>query len=65
MMKFGKPRNKTVRYFLGRVQNPEVRIQIEELTDYSWLTPEETRVRLTFPEARRILAEAIEKLYLN
>lgn len=62
MMKFGKPKTKAVRYFLGKVANPEVRMQVEEIMDHAWLPADEARVRLTFAEAKRILAEALLRL---
>ena len=53
---------KTVKYFMGIVQNPEVRPQAEEIADFGWVPIQAAAARLTFPEARRILSEVIKYL---
>lgn len=58
----GRRVRKTVTYFIGLVRDPSVRAQPEEIHDLAWGTPAETRQRLTFPEARRLLDLAEARL---
>jgi bis(5'-nucleosidyl)-tetraphosphatase len=60
--KESKQVDKTVTFFLGRVGDPSVTVQPEEVQDYSWLTAEEARGRLTFPEARELFSRVLEHL---
>ena len=60
--KKGKRIDKTVTYFIGRVTDPSVTIQPEEVQDYAWLTVEEVMQRLTFPEARDLFSRVITYL---
>jgi bis(5'-nucleosidyl)-tetraphosphatase len=49
--------SKTVTYFLGRTRTSAVKIS-EEHEGFAWLPYEEARARLTFDNARQILAAA-------
>ncbi|RMH21073.1 MAG: NUDIX domain-containing protein [Gammaproteobacteria bacterium] len=60
--KAGQSVNKTVTFFLGQVDDPEVSVQPEEVQDHAWLTAEEAMRRLTFPEARTLLKQVLEFL---
>ncbi len=60
--KKGKRVDKTVTFFLGRVDDPTVTIQPEEVQDYAWLTADEVGARLTFPEARELFSRVLEYL---
>ncbi len=55
---------KTVIYFLAEVEG-EVKIQIEEIEDFRWLSLEEAKQLTTFPESRRLVQEAVKFLKLN
>ncbi len=50
--------SKTVAYFVGIVNKAEVRIQAEEISEYKWVRAAEAEAQITYPEARRILADA-------
>jgi 8-oxo-dGTP pyrophosphatase MutT (NUDIX family) len=52
--KQGERVDKTVTFFIGHVGDPAVAVQPEEVQDFAWLTAEEARRRLTFPEAREM-----------
>ena len=60
--KKGKRVDKTVTFFLGRVDDPTVTVQPEEVQDYAWLTADEVKKRLTFPEARELFSRVLEHL---
>jgi 8-oxo-dGTP pyrophosphatase MutT (NUDIX family) len=64
---WGNPRqlvNKSVRYFLGIVNNPRVRLQQAEVQDYKWATYDEARELITFDASRELLDEAAKTLNL-
>lgn len=50
---------KEVVYFLARPCHSHVRLQREELQDYSWLPPAEAEKRLTYARDARALSEAL------
>lgn len=54
--------SKTVRYFLGIVHDPRVRIQVAEIQDYKWVTYDEARAIITFDSSRRLLEQAAQVL---
>ncbi len=53
---------KTVRYFLGIVHDPGVRLQAAEVQDYRWATYDEARALITYDASRRLLEEAAQAL---
>lgn len=53
---------KTVRYFLGIVRDPRVRLQAAEVQDYRWATYDEARAIITYDATRRLLEEAARAL---
>lgn len=55
---------KTVRYFLGTVGDPTVRLQPEEIRDHRWATIDEARKLITYAQSRRLLEEAAQALGL-
>jgi 8-oxo-dGTP pyrophosphatase MutT (NUDIX family) len=57
--KQGERVDKTVTFFIGHVGDPAVAVQPEEVQDFAWLTAEEARRRLTFPEARELLGRVL------
>ncbi|MFA5270576.1 MAG: NUDIX domain-containing protein [Patescibacteria group bacterium] len=57
--------HKTVKYFLGWVGDPTVKILEEELRDYRWVTPEEARKLISFPAAQQVLDQALTYLGQN
>ena len=60
--KTGKRVDKTVTFFLGRIDDPSVTIQPEEVHDYAWLLADEVGGRLTFPEARELFSRVLAYL---
>ena len=50
--------HKTVTYFIGMVEDPDVTCQEEEIADHAWGDYEATKARLSFREGRRLLDEA-------
>jgi len=60
--KKGKRIDKTVTFFVGLVGDPAVTIQPQEVQDYAWLTAEQARDRLTFPEDRELLGRVLAYL---
>ncbi|BCX04294.1 MAG: diadenosine 5'5'''-P1,P4-tetraphosphate pyrophosphohydrolase [Candidatus Roseilinea sp.] len=56
---------KTVRYFLGIVHDPRVRLQAAEVQDYKWATYDEARAIITYDASRRLLEEAAQVLELQ
>jgi 8-oxo-dGTP pyrophosphatase MutT (NUDIX family) len=65
--KWGSPRqqvDKTVRYFLGMVHDPKIRLQQAEVQDSKWVTYEEARGLITFDASRKVLDEAAKALKL-
>lgn len=66
--KWGSPKqhvNKTVRYFLGIVHDPKVKLQQAEVQDHKWATYEEARGLITFDASRKVLDEAAKALKLQ
>ncbi len=53
---------KTVRYFVGWVDDPTVRLQIAEVQDYRWLPYHEARALLTFEQSRSVLDQVARAL---
>jgi 8-oxo-dGTP pyrophosphatase MutT (NUDIX family) len=49
---------KTVRYYIGEVASPRVKVQVEEIQDHRWATTAEARKLITYSESRRMLEEA-------
>lgn len=65
---WGSPRQhvqKTVRYFLGIVHDPKVKLQQAEVQDHKWATYEEARGLITFDASRKVLDEAAKALKLE
>lgn len=60
----GKIISKQVRYYPGMVAEGKVKIQPEEIKDYSWLTYDKAMERLSFPEAKKIL-QVIEGFFVK
>lgn len=63
--RWGDPRRlvtKTVRYFLGMVADPRVRLQAAEVQDYKWATYEEARDIITYDASRQLLDQAAQVL---
>jgi len=60
--KKGKRVDKTVTFFIGLVDDPAVTVQPEEVQDFAWLTADQARDRLTFPEARELFARVLVHL---
>ncbi len=60
--KKGKRVDKTVTFFIGHVDDPAVSPQPEEVQGYAWLTADEARERLTFPEARELFGRVLAHL---
>jgi 8-oxo-dGTP pyrophosphatase MutT (NUDIX family) len=54
----GRAIRKTVRYYLGTVDDPTVRLQPEEIRDHRWATLDEARKLITYAESRRLLEDA-------
>jgi len=54
----GRSMRKTVRYYLGVVTDPTVRLQPEEIRDHRWAALDEARKLITYAESRRLLEEA-------
>ncbi|GMQ95213.1 MAG: NUDIX domain-containing protein [Patescibacteria group bacterium] len=61
--KNGTPVEKTVRYFLGIVENERVTLQKGELQDYRWALFEDALGAITFDGSKSILRQA--KRYLD
>ena len=55
----GEMIHKTVKYFLGWVRNPAVKILEDELQDYRWVNAREATKLITWPAGRKVLAEAL------
>jgi bis(5'-nucleosidyl)-tetraphosphatase len=53
----GKSRQKTVTYFLGRVETPAVRLS-EEHSEHRWAVVEDARQLLTFDNLRTLVTRA-------
>lgn len=53
---------KTVRYYLGDVSNPRVKVQKEEVQDYRWATYEEARDLITFDQGKKLLDQVAQLL---
>ena len=54
----GRLVEKTVTYFLGHVTTPRLRPRLGEISDCAWGDAEATAARLTFDDARSLLARA-------
>jgi 8-oxo-dGTP pyrophosphatase MutT (NUDIX family) len=66
--KYGSPKQhvqKTVRYFLGVVHDPKIRLQQAEVQDDRWATYDEARALITFDASRRLLEDAVKALKLR
>lgn len=50
---------KTVKYFIGYVSDKTTKIQVAEVADAKWCTPEEVRKLLTYENSQRIFEEAM------
>ncbi len=57
----GRHIDKTVKYFAARVSG-SIKVQEEELLDCRWVPINDAPALLTFPEARRLLDEAIHAI---
>lgn len=57
--------NKIVKYFLAIVQNQDIRIQPEEISDYKWVEFDDAIKLITHKEAREVLEKAEEYLENN
>ena len=53
---------KTVRYFLGEVTNPKLKLQASEICDAKWVTYAEARKLITFDASRALLDEVAKAL---
>jgi len=60
--KSAKRIDKTVTFFIGHVADPAVTPQPEEVQGYAWLTADQARERLTFPEARELFGRVLAHL---
>jgi len=60
--KKGRRVDKTVTFFLGRVSDPTVVVQPEEVRDYAWLAAGDIKDRLSFPEARELFGRVLTYL---
>lgn len=60
--KRGERVDKTVTFFIGRVDDPLVTVQPQEVQDHAWLTADQARDRLTFHEARELLGRVLTHL---
>jgi bis(5'-nucleosidyl)-tetraphosphatase len=60
--KKGQRVDKTVTFFIGHVGDPTVKVQPQEVQDHAWLTAEQARDRLTFPEARELFGRVLAHL---
>ncbi len=49
---------KTVTFFVGIIENPDVKIQPEEIKEAVWLPLSEVSARLTYPAAQSVLEQA-------
>ena len=58
----GIKKSKTVTYFLGHVQNGEVKIQEDEIIGHKWLPYQLALKKLTFVEVRNILRDCRKEL---
>lgn len=56
---------KTVRYYLGEVTHPRVKVQKEEVQDYRWATYEEARDLITFDQSKKLLDQVARLLKLD
>jgi bis(5'-nucleosidyl)-tetraphosphatase len=54
--------DKSVTYFIGFVENPEITIQVKEVKDYKWLSFEEALETMTFEPGKKLLIEAHDYL---
>jgi 8-oxo-dGTP pyrophosphatase MutT (NUDIX family) len=61
----GQQVDKTVRYFLGMVHDPKIKLQQAEVQDSKWATYEEARGLITFDASRKVLDEAAKALKLH
>lgn len=55
----GEPIDKTSTYFVGIVETESFTVQPEEVKEAGWFTLEEARERITFPDYKKMLDEAV------
>ncbi len=60
--KKGKIKHKSVTYFIGFMQERDVRVQVSEIKDYAWLSYAKARGRITYKGGREVLKEAHERV---
>jgi mutator protein MutT len=58
----GEQIDKTVTFFVGLVDNPEVTIQPEEIKEAMWVPLDTVSERLTYPAAQLVLAQVRQVL---
>ncbi len=58
----GSWREKTVRYWIGYVRDPNVHPQESEVRDYRWATVAETRALITYPQTQKLFEEVVQHL---
>jgi len=58
----GSWREKTVRYWIGYVRDPNVHPQESEVRDYRWATLAETRTMITYPQTQKLFEEVVQHL---
>ncbi len=63
--KKGQRIDKTVTFFIGHVNDLTVTTQPDEVQDHAWLTAEQAKDRLTFPEARELFTRILAHLDLD
>ena len=54
---------KEVVFFLAKVQDETVNIQVEELQDYKWANFEDAKEIVTYESSKRVLEQAYEFIY--
>lgn len=57
----GSEVDKKATYFLGFLPSKEIIIQDNEVDGFEWLTVEETKERITYPETRKVFEEILER----
>ncbi|HEU4677867.1 MAG TPA: NUDIX domain-containing protein [Candidatus Paceibacterota bacterium] len=58
----GEPVDKTSTYFIGFVDVTDFSVQPEEVKEAGWFTIPDARLRLTFPDYKKLLDEALTYL---
>ncbi len=56
---------KTVIYFIVQIQNKEVKLQTQEIAEYSWANLETTKSLLTYDESKIVLQKAHDEIIKN